>query len=124
MQLSQDRPDFDYVLRAADGRTALVNAERLEASFLVAPDRLVRDWPVASLAALAAADLEPALALSPEVLVLGTGARQGFPPPDVMAACLTRGVGLEPMANDAAARTFNILAGEGRRVVAAFILEG
>jgi uncharacterized protein len=38
-----------------------------------------------------------------------------------MAACLTRGIGIEIMDNAAAARTFNVLAGEGRRVVAAFV---
>ena len=39
-----------------------------------------------------------------------------------MAAFLQRGVGIEVMDNAAAARTFNVLAGEGRRVVAAFVL--
>jgi uncharacterized protein len=39
-----------------------------------------------------------------------------------MAACLSRGVGLEVMNNAAVARTFNVLAGEGRRVVAGLVL--
>ena len=41
-----------------------------------------------------------------------------------MAALLTRGIGLEVMDNAAAARTFNVLANEGRRVVAGFLLPG
>jgi uncharacterized protein len=53
---------------------------------------------------------------------LGTGERQVFPSAAVMAACLTRGIGIEVMTNAAAARTFNVLAGEGRRVVAGFLL--
>ncbi|HWU70217.1 MAG TPA: MTH938/NDUFAF3 family protein, partial [Pseudoxanthomonas sp.] len=53
---------------------------------------------------------------------LGTGDRQVFPSAAVMAACLTRGVGIEVMNNQAAARTFNVLASEGRRVVAGFLL--
>jgi len=44
-----------------------------------------------------------------------------FPPAEVMAASLSRGIGLESMSNDSAARTYHVLAGEGRRVVAAFI---
>ena len=64
------------------------------------------------------------LALQPEVVVLGTGARQVFPPASVLAACLSRGIGIEVMANPAAARTFHVLAGEGRKVVAALILQG
>ena len=64
------------------------------------------------------------LALEPEVVLLGSGATQAFPPAAVVAACLRRGVGLETMTNAAAARTFNVLASEGRRVVAAFVLAG
>jgi uncharacterized protein len=122
MDLVQDRPDYEFVLRAADGRSARVNDRQLHASFIIAPDRLVEDWAVAPIAELAPEQLEPLLALDPEVLVIGTGDTQGFPPPRTMAACLARGVGLEAMTNAAAARTFNVLASEGRRVVAGFIL--
>ena len=122
MQLDYDRPDYAQVLRAADGASALVNDRTLVRSFVIAPDELVEDWPVAEASALTAENLAPVLALRPEVVVLGTGARQVFPPASVMAACLSRGIGIEVMANAAAARTFHVLAGEGRKVVAAMIL--
>ena len=67
--------------------------------------------------------LEWLLRLEPEVILLGTGHRQVFPPAAVMAAGFGRGVGIEVMTNAAAARTFNVLASEGRRVVAGFVLE-
>jgi uncharacterized protein len=122
MQLVQDRPDAAHVLRGADGGSALVDDRVLRASFIVTPETLVEDWPVRDAAALAPDDLAPLLALDPEVVVLGTGGTQAFPPPDTLAACLARGVGLEAMTNAAAARTFNVLASEGRRVVAAFVI--
>ncbi len=122
MQLIHEKPDFDYFLRGADGRSALVNDRRLETSFIIAPDRLIEDWGIRDIAALAPADLEPLLALAPELVILGSGGSQAFPPPEAMAACLRHGVGLETMSNAAAARTYNVLAGEGRRVVAGFIL--
>ena len=121
MQLSLERPDYTWFLRGADGTGALVNERRLTASFVLAPDALVDDWPVRDAAAMVPADLAPLLDLAPELVILGTGARQVFPPAAVMAACLQRGVGLEVMANDAAARTYSVLAGEGRRVVAGFV---
>ena len=71
---------------------------------------------------LSADDLAPLLALQPELIVLGTGGAQAFPPPEAQAACLSLGIGLEAMTNAAAARTYNVLAGEGRRVVAGFVL--
>lgn len=124
MQLTLERPDHEYFLRGADGEAALVNDRRLTASFALAPTTLVEAWPATDARALTPDDLAPLLALEPEVILLGTGAAQVFPPAAVMAACLGRGVGLEVMTNAAAARTFNVLAGESRRVVAGFILGG
>ena len=123
MQLNLERPDYTWFLRGADGEQALVNDRRLHDSFVIAPDTLIEDWPVRDAATMAPADLEPLLALDPELVVLGTGAVQVFPPAAAMAACLSRGIGIEVMANPAAARTFHVLAGEGRKVVAAMILE-
>jgi uncharacterized protein len=122
MQLNLERPDYRWFLRGADGAHALVNERVLRASFVIAPDALVEDWPVVDAAALQPAQLEPILSLAPELVVLGTGARQVFPPPAILAAFLTRGLGVEVMTNDAAARTYSVLAGEGRRVVAAIVM--
>lgn len=122
MQLTLERPDHEFFLRGADGQVALVNDRRLSASFVLAPDTLVEDWQVTDARTLSPEQLEPVLALSPEVVLLGSGATQVFPPAATLAACLGRGIGLEVMTNAAAARTFNVLAGEGRRVVAGFIL--
>jgi len=122
MQLNLEHPDHEFLLRGADGGVAVVNERRLTSSFYLSPDRLVESWAVSDPRTLAAADLEPLLELDPEVVLLGTGGTQIFPPAAVMAACLSRGVGLEVMNNAAAARTFNVLASEGRRVVAGFVL--
>lgn len=122
MQLNLESPDFDYVLRGADGRQALVNERRIDRSFIIAPRSLIDDWAATDVRSLDVEALAPIFALEPEVILLGTGDTQAFPPPATMAACLSRGVGLEAMTNAAAARTFNVLAGEGRKVVAAFVL--
>jgi uncharacterized protein len=122
MQLNLERPDYQYFLRGADGSGALVNARRITRSFVIAPDTLVEDWPVTDARAMVPGDLDPLLALAPELLVLGTGADQAFPPAAVLAACLQRGIGIEVMTNAAAARTYSVLAGEGRRVAAGFII--
>ena len=122
MQLNHEIPDYTYALRAADGHSAKVNDRVLQASFILAPNELLENWPARESAALLPEDFAPLLAMSPELVLLGTGERQVFPSAAVMAACLTRGIGIEVMTNAAAARTFNVLAGEGRRVVAGFLL--
>ncbi len=122
MQLNLERPDYRYYLRGADGSAALVNERRLGSSFVIAPDALVEDWPVTDARSMTPDDLAPLLALRPELVVLGTGAAQAFPPASVLATCLQQGIGIEVMTNAAAARTYSVLAGEGRRVVAGFLL--
>ncbi|MGO1068577.1 Mth938-like domain-containing protein [Lysobacter sp. CA199] len=122
MLLTLENPDHEFFLRGADGQAALVNQRRLERSFILAPNQLIEDWAVGGARTLSIEELEPLFALEPELIVLGCGATQAFPPAATLAACLRRGVGLESMTNAAAARTFNVLAGEGRRVVAGFVL--
>lgn len=131
MQLNHEIPDYAYSFRAAGGSSVLiedreqVRNRELHQSFILTPGQLVEAWSVASSAsALIPEDLLPVLALEPELVILGTGATQQFPSPAVMGACLTRGIGLEVMANAAAARTFNLLASEGRKVAAAIMLRG
>ena len=122
MQLNLERPDYAFTLRGADGAHALVNDRVLRSSFVIAPDTLVEDWPVIDAATMQASQLDAVFALQPELVLLGTGATQVFPAPAVLAACLTRHLGIEVMTNDAAARTYSVLAAEGRRVLAGFIL--
>ncbi len=124
MLLNQEHPDYTYALRSADGRQAKVNEQILRQSFILMPDELVEAWPVAAIEQLQPAHLEAVLALGPSLVLLGTGERQSFPSAAAMATCLTRGVGMEAMTNAAAARTYNVLASEGRKVALAMILSG
>lgn len=124
MPLNQEHPDYTYALRAADGRHAKVNHQILQQSFILMPDELVERWPVQTVKQLEVSHMDAVLALSPTVILLGTGERQLFPKADVLATCLTRGIGLEAMTNAAAARTYNVLASEGRRVALAMVLPG
>lgn len=114
--LSLERPDFTYFFRSGGGEMCAVSDRELTTPFIVAPESLL-DWTPS--APLEIADLDPVLALKPEIILLGTGTRQVFPPAAVMKHCLTNRIGLEVMNNASAARTYNILAGEGRQVVAA-----
>lgn len=83
---------------------------------------VMADWPVTAVEAMTAADLDALLDSGCTVILLGTGTRPGRLAPDLQYRALSRGVGIEVMTNDAAARTWALLAGEGRDVLAAFIL--
>jgi uncharacterized protein len=104
----------------APGRI-VTSHETLLASAVIAPAAVIPDWPPRSAAELAMAHLDALLALEPEVVLLGTGARLSFPDRALLAALMARGIGVEVMDTAAACRTYNVLAGEGRRVVAGLI---
>ena len=122
MQLTLENPDFRYSLRGVNAEGIQVNERRLAHSFILTPNQLIEDWSPRQISELTATDMEAILALAPSVVLLGTGMRLLFPSQSVLAACLTRGIGIEVMDNAAAARTFNVLATEGRKVVASFLL--
>jgi len=124
MQLAQENPDFIYVLRGISQAGVLVNQETIAHSFLLTPNLIVQGWRPTSAAELLPEDMSALLDLAPALVLLGTGPKQVFPPAAAMAALLTRGIGIEVMDSGAAARTFNVLATEGRKVVAAFLLPG
>lgn len=117
-----DMPGGYLLVRRTDEASVTVMDRQLTASFLLAPDKLVDHWAPTDAAALVPDDAQPLLALEPEVVILGTGTRQTFPPAAFTSQFLRRGVGIEAMDNAAAARTYDLLASEGRRVVAGFIL--
>jgi uncharacterized protein len=122
MQLTLENPDFKYLLRGTQANTVLVNDRWMTESFILSPNELIESWRPDAILDLTADDMNAVLALKPSVVILGTGQRQKFPSPAVMASCLTQGVGIEVMDNAAAARTFNVLATEGRKVVAGFLV--
>lgn len=99
-----------------------VNGIAYHAPLVVTPETIVADWPVAGLAELTADALQGLLALTPEIIILGTGPLQRFPDPALLRPLYEARMGLEIMATPAACRTYNILMAEERRVLAAMWL--
>jgi uncharacterized protein len=99
-----------------------INAARFTHSLIVLPEVLPARWAVSSFDALQASDFAAVEALRPDLLILGTGRRQRFVAPGLIASLLSQRIGVECMDNQAACRTYNILMAEGRKVALAVIL--
>ncbi|HSC47149.1 MAG TPA: Mth938-like domain-containing protein [Gammaproteobacteria bacterium] len=91
-------------------------------SLILAVDTVLEDWPPQRVEELDLQQFQPALALKPEILLVGTGASQRFLPGELMAKLAQGGVGVEVMDTAAACRTYNILLNEDRKVVAALLM--
>lgn len=100
-----------------------VNHRKYEENLIVLPDSVTPDWSTATVATLAAEDMDKLLSLGAEIVLLGTGSRLRFPAGALLRPFAPAGIGLEVMDLQAACRTYNILAAEGRKVAAALLFD-
>lgn len=83
----------------------------------------VRPWGAAQFEKLSRAHFEAIAALEPELMLFGSGRRLRFAKPEWLGPLMSRRIGIETMDTAAACRTYNLLVAEGRRVVAALLVE-
>jgi uncharacterized protein len=100
----------------------IIDGKRITRSVLVNATT-IEDWPPRSVADLSGDDIAQCDALGPEIVIIGTGRTQVFPPVEYIVALQKQGIGVEIMANDAACRTFNVLLSEDRHVLLALMLD-
>lgn len=139
MQLQKDfNPSLNTVTSYGDDYLE-INKVRYQTAICLQPEGPIRDIDIQhpadinagflkSLLGLDAAAADPMsflddapLALpddAPEVVLIGTGSQQTFLPPEATMPLLSMGIGVETMTTQAAARTYNILMSEERRVLA------
>ena len=122
MRFAQDSLAGNIIRAYAAGQVT-VNDEIIVTSVIVTPDRVIRDWLPHSFSELELRHIARLEELQPEIIVLGTGHRLRFPGAEYTAGFLSQGIGVEIMDTKAACRTYNILLSEGRRVIAALLMD-
>lgn len=106
-----------------DDAGAEINAQMFSYSLYMLPELAPRAWNVTAFEELTAAHFETLAADKPDVVIVGTGARQRFVHPRLTTALTGQQIGVECMDNRAACRTYNVLMGEGRKVTLALIMK-
>ena len=122
MKFEPDRSDAQTISAYGPGWIG-VQAERIRHSIILGARGMRQDWGCARFEDLTPEHFAPLAALDAEVVIFGSGLRNRFVPPVWLAPLMARRIGLETMDTQAACRTYNILAGEGRKVFAALLLE-
>jgi uncharacterized protein len=122
MHISQEIGDANYIIRAYDKGTVVVNETTFTRSLIIMPESLHTDWEPQSLAELCEVHLETITTLQPELVILGTGPKFVIPAATVQTYFLKRDIGIEFMDTGAACRTYNVLMAEGRNVACALLI--
>jgi len=109
-------------IQSVTSTSIIVSGDSFSEPIALTPEEIIRDWQPHPVAELTEAHFEDLLGRAPELVILGTGATCEFPPRELVFAFARRGIGLETMDTPAAARTFNVLATEGRQVAVVLYL--
>jgi uncharacterized protein len=121
MDLTLEQPGDHLFIRSVSERGIQVVDDFHDSSIIVSTKQVIPDWPVNSVESITEQHLETVLGLQPELVLIGTGAKQAFLSPRQMMYFYSRNIGVEVMTTYAACRTFNVLVAESRNVVAALI---
>ncbi len=126
MKLQPDKSDTQNIRGYGPGWIA-VNNDKLFTSLLISSSGLRLNWECDSFAKLNekhfALVAEHAKAMGAEMVIFGSGHKLRFVNAAWLQMLMAQQIGIETMDSPAACRTYNILAGEGRKVLAAIILE-
>ncbi|MDG2154551.1 MAG: Mth938-like domain-containing protein [Gammaproteobacteria bacterium] len=119
MQLTLDK---DIVIQSWSPGQLSVNDTLITCNCLIHGKQVFKHWQPAPLGEMMRDDFAAALELKPEIILLGTGATQLFPSIELITLIMQQGIAFEVMDTAAACRTFNVLNGESRSVVAALLV--
>ena len=122
MKLQPDRFDTLSINAHGPGWIA-VNGQKWTVSTVVGSQGELYGWECEQWALLTPAHFDRLAESRPELVIFGSGTRLRFVSPALLRGLIERGIGIETMDTPAACRTYNILAGEGRRVLAALLIE-
>jgi len=123
MKFQLDEPQGGNSISRHDGSRVWVNGEVHQSSLLVPWRGEVQAWPLTRFEDLSEAHFEQILAMKPELVIFGSGPRIRFAKPALYQQLIQARIGIETMDLAAACRTYNVLASEGRSVLAALLIE-
>ena len=121
LDLNLETPRNHLFIRSTGAEGIRVGDDYYNSPFILSGQQVVAEWNVNSISDISESTLQVIFDMQPELVLIGCGKTQAFLPPVTQALFLRHNVGVEVMVTDAACRTFNVLAADGRHVVAALI---
>jgi uncharacterized protein len=120
MKLQPDQFNVPFINAYEPGWIS-VNGEKYTGALIVSSEQGCSPWSATHFVDLQADHFMALIQSRPELVIFGSGAQLRFPRPLWLAPLIQMGIGVETMDTPAACRTYNVLASEGRRVVAALL---
>lgn len=122
MKLQPDSTQGPTITGYGKGWVA-INGEPIHDSTVVCSTGQTFPWNCNGFEKLGSADFDKLTDFGAELVIFGSGSTLRFPHPQWLQSLYDKRIGVETMDTQAACRTYNFLAGEGRKVVAALLIE-
>jgi len=122
MKLHADHPASFSITAYGPGWISL-GGEKITQSTVLGSHGERMDWACQLFSDLGQDHFNQLAGFKPELILFGSGQQLRRPRPEWLALLASSRIGVEAMDTAAACRTYNILAGEGRHVLAALLLE-
>jgi uncharacterized protein len=123
MKFEFDKGDSTFLIASYSATWVRIGDARYESPCVVTPSAIYPELLPARIDDLALRHFEMLVGLAPQIVLLGTGERQRFVDFSYQALLASHGIGLEVMTTGAACRSYNVLVGEHRSVIAALFLQ-
>jgi len=120
IELDSRLPGINFI-ESYSSEGIVIKENLYQDSIIVSPELLIDDWPPENLRDLAISHFHDILELSPEIILIGTGKKLQFPDNELLMTIMSANIGIEVMDTRAACRAYNLIASEGRIVIAALL---
>ena len=111
------------IIRSYSPGEIKLREDTIRSNVIISQEKIIPDWNPPAIDQLSIADFAPALDQKPEIILFGTGRQQQFPNIALLTEIMRAGTAIEVMETGAACRTYNVLIGEYRAVVAALLID-
>lgn len=122
MDLSESVTKHPNIIKSAAADYCEFYHQTYRQSILIPWDDNIEAVDINSVSSLNTRFIKKLAKLKPEVILLATGDRIVFPDTDILSPLIKNNIGFEVLDNQAAARTFNILMSEERKVLCLMLM--
>ncbi len=111
------------IFTAYDENSVSVDGKNYTNNVLLLHNQLIENWTNATFATLTEEDFAMLGNFDVEIILLGTGKTQQFPSAHLLQSLIAKNKAVDAMTTHAACRTYNLLVGDYRRVLAAILVK-
>lgn len=122
MDIIQENEGEALLIHSIDKDKVELSIGEYTESIILETEKVHNDLQISSVAELNSKHIEKLLESNPEIVIFGSGIEHSFPDPNLLTEIAERNIGFEVMTNQAAARTYNILKTEGRKLACLLII--